>query len=180
MAFKRYDNSPPSRVRKRVIDRPTDKTIRLIGEDGQQIGLVTEREALQIATDKGLDLVEIAPHLDPPTCKIMDWGRQKYLATKVRQKAHKGSGSKKRKEIQLRPKTEKHDMETKLRHAKRFLTSGHKVIVSLIFRGRELRYIEDNQSILQEFTDQLTEVAKIEREVKREGRNRVTVILGPK
>ena len=152
----------------------------MIGNDGQQIGLITEREALQIAMEKGLDLVEIAPHLDPPTCKILDWGRQQYLSTKVRQKAHKGSGSKKRKEIQLRPKTEKHDLETKLRHARRFLTSGHKVIVSLIFRGRELRYLDENQSVLEDFTNQLSEVAKIEREVKREGRNRVTVILGPK
>ena len=179
MAFRRYDNSPPpAKSTKRIIDRPSDRPIRLIGDDGKQIGVVTEREGLRIASEKGLDLVEIAPHIDPPTCKIMDFGRHQYQATKKQHKAQKSS--KKRKEIQLRPKTEKHDLETKLRHARRFLEGGHKVLVSLIFRGRELRYVEQNAGVLDEFAKQLEEVAKVERTTKRESRNRVTIILGPK
>ena len=178
MAFRRFDTSPPPKQQKRIIDRPSDRQIRLIGDDGKQIGIVSEREALRIAGEKGLDLVEIAPHLDPPTCKIMDWGRHQYQATKKQHKAKKST--KKRKEIQLRPKTEKHDLETKLRHARRFLEAGHKVLVSLIFRGRELRYVDENTEILENFAKQLEEVAKVERSARRESRNRVTMILGPK
>ena len=178
MAFRRYSPSPPSKDTKRIIDRPSERKIRLISEDGSQIGIVTEREGLSIAAEKGLDLVEIAPHVDPPTCKIMDWGRHQYQATKKRHKAQKSS--KKRKEIQLRPKTERHDLETKLRHARRFLEGGHKVLVSLIFRGRELRYVEENSGVLDQFAKELEEIAKVERASRRESRNRVTMILGPK
>lgn len=142
------------------------------------MGVVTEREGLSIAAEKGLDLVEIAPHIDPPTCKIMDWGRAQYQATKKQHKALKSS--KRRKEIQLRPKTEKHDLETKLRHARRFLEGGHKVMVSLIFRGRELRYVEENAGVLDDFARQLEDVAKVERSTRRESRNRITLMLGPK
>jgi translation initiation factor IF-3 len=177
MAYRRYEATPPSKNQKRIIDRPSDRQIRLIGDDGKQIGIVTEREGIQIAAEKGLDLVEIAPHLDPPTCKIMDWGREQYKSTKKEHRAKKSS--KKRKEIQLRPKTEKHDLETKLRHAKRFLEGGHKVLVSLIFRGRELRYIDDNAAVLDRFASELEGIAKVERSAKRESRNRVTMILGP-
>jgi translation initiation factor IF-3 len=179
MAFRRFDTSPPSKKdTKRIIDRPSDRQIRLIGDDGQQVGVLTEREALLIAGEKGLDLVEIAPHLDPPTCKIMDWGRHQYQSTKKQHRAKKSS--KKRKEIQLRPKTEKHDLDTKLRHARRFLEAGHKVLVSLIFRGRELRYVDENTGVLDQFANELEGVAKVERSAKRESRNRVTMILGPK
>jgi translation initiation factor IF-3 len=180
MAFSRHDSPPQSDDRKRVIDKPSDRQIRLIGEDGSQVGIVSVREALGMAMERGLDLVEIAPHLDPPTCKILDWGRHQYQATKKRHKAQKGSGSKKRKEIQIRPKTDAHDVETKRKHAERFLTEGHKVMVSLIFRGRELNYIEQDMIVLNEFAKQLETLAKIEQPVKREGRNRVTMILAPK
>ena len=179
MAFRRFDNAPPSsKSTKRIIERPSDRKIRLIDDEGKQVGVVTEREGLRIAAEKGLDLVEIAPHVDPPTCKIKDWGRAQYQATKKQHKAQKSS--KRRKEIQLRPKTEKHDLETKLRHARRFLEGGHKVLVSLIFRGRELRYVEENAGVLDDFASQLEEVAKVERSTRRESRNRVTIILGPK
>ncbi|HNR98666.1 MAG TPA: translation initiation factor IF-3 [Planctomycetota bacterium] len=180
MAFSRHDGPPQSDDRKRVIDRPSDRPIRLIGDDGTQVGIVSVREALALAVEKGLDLVEIAPHLDPPTCKLLDWGRHQYQATKKRHKLQKGSGSKRRKEIQIRPKTDTHDLETKLRHAQRFLEGGHKVMVSLIFRGRELNYIEQESARLSEFAKKLETLAKIEQPVKREGRNRVTVILAPK
>ena len=180
MAFRRYDNAPPAADRKRIIDKPSDREIRLIGDDGSQVGIVTVREALALAQEKSLDLVEIAPHLDPPTCKILDWGRHQYQVTKKRQKTQKGTGSKRRKEIQIRPKTERHDLETKLRHARRFLESGHKVVVSLVFRGRELRYIDEEQQTMGEFATAVEDIAKVEREAKREGRNRITLILAPK
>jgi len=178
MAFRRYDASPPPSQRKRIIERPSDRQIRLIDEEGKQIGIVSEREALRIASEKGLDLVEVAPHLDPPTCRIMDWGRYQYQITKKQHKAKKSG--KKRKEIQLRPKTERHDLETKLRHARRFLEAGHKVLVTLIFRGRELKYVEDNAHILDQFAKELEDVAKVEREPLRESKNRVSMILAPK
>lgn len=178
MAFRRFGSSPPSRNEKRIVERPSDRQIRLIGEDGTQIGVVSEREAFQIAIEKGLNLVEIAPHLDPPTCKIMDWGRHQYQSTKKQHKAKKST--KRQKEIQLRPKTERHDLETKLRHARRFLEGGHKVLVSLIFRGRELRYIEEESTVLSQFAKELEGLAKVERVPRRESRNRVTLILGPK
>lgn len=180
MGAKRSSRSRKQSPKKRVITRPSDRQIRLIGQDGSQIGVVPVKEGLELARREGLDLVEVAPHLDPPTCKVLDWGRYQYKLTKKRHKSQKQTGSKKRKEIQIRPKIEQHDLDTKLRHARRFLTGGHKVLVSLIFRGRELRFIEQNSSVIQDFADALQDVAKIEREVKRESRNRVTVILSPK
>lgn len=180
MALRKSFKQPvPSKGDKNIITKPSSKSIRLIGDKGEQLGILTVREGLDLATEKGLDLVEVAPHLDPPTCKLMDWGRYQYRINKKTGKKPNKS-SKKRKEIQLRPKIEKHDLETKFRHAKRFLETGHKVLVSLIFRGRELRYVDDNSVVIEEFVKNLEEFAKIERELKREGRNRITIILGPK
>ena len=180
MTFKKFDTSspPPRGGGKRIIDRPTDRPIRLIGEDGAQLGVMSERDAWRIASEGNLDLVEIAPHLDPPTCKLLDWGRHQYQTTKKKHKAQKSA--KKRKEIQLRPKIDKHDLETKLRHARRFIEGGHKVMVSLIFRGRELRYMEEESNRLSDFAKQLEEVAKVEQAARRESRNRLILILCPK
>jgi translation initiation factor IF-3 len=179
MTFKKPDTSSSShRGDKRIIDRPSDRQILLIAEDGSQLGVLTERDALRLAGEKGLDLVEIAPHLDPPTCKLMDWGRHQYQATKKRHKAQKSG--KKRKEIQLRPKVDRHDLETKLRHARRFLEGGHKVLVSLIFRGRELRYMEEDSTILKQVATELEAIAKVEQAARRESRNRMVMILCPK
>ncbi len=179
MAAKKYAQSR-SGPKKRVLRKPSDQKIRLIDEKGEHIGIVTVREGLNQAQDKELDLVEVAPHLDPPTCKILDWGRFKYRSSKKQSGKSTKKSSKKRKEIQLRPKIERHDLETKLRHARRFLTSGHKVLVCLIFRGRELRFMNENSAILDQFVQELQEDAQIERPIKQESRNRITVILGPK
>ena len=157
------------------MDRPRPTPIRVIADDGAQLGIMTIAEALEIGQEKGLDLVEIAPQAEPPTCRLMDYGKYKYQQTK------KGRQSKKsvirRKEVKLRPKTEEHDFHVKVERARRFLDKGHKVLVTMVFRGREAVHIDLGKDLLLRFADALEEVAKMEKEPSREGRNKVDMIL---
>jgi translation initiation factor IF-3 len=161
----------------RVIDRPGPGQIRLIGEDGKQIGLIDLAAAVQMADEQELDLVELNPNSDPPTCKLMDFGKFKYTSSK---KAGKGTKIRRRKEVKLRPKTEQHDFEVKLRNAKRFLEGGHKVLVTMVFRGREQRHPELGVELLNRFAAALEAVAKVERPPAKEAGNRISMLLSTK
>ena len=152
--------------------------MRLIGDDGEQIGIMEVAEALELSVERGLDLVEIAPTAEPPTCKLMDYGKFKYQQKKRVSKSKKTVH--RRKEIKLRPKIDAHDRETKLGHARKFIEKGHKVIVTMIFRGRELIYLDQGRDILMDFASTLEDVAKIEQAPVREGRNRINMVLTAK
>lgn len=160
-----------------MIDRPGPGQVRLIGEDGKQIGLIDLAAAVQLADEQELDLVELNPNSDPPTCKLMDYGKFKYTSSK---KSGKGTKIRRRKEVKLRPKTEQHDFEVKLRNAKRFLEGGHKVLVTMVFRGREQRHPELGVELLNRFAAALEAVAKVERPPAKEAGNRVSMLLSGK
>ena len=147
----------------------------MIDEKGEKLGIMDVAAALLIADERGLDLVEMAATAKPPTCKLMDYGKYKYEQKK------KSHGQKKhvtrRKEIKLRPKTEEHDFTVKVNHAKRFLEKGHKVLVTMVFRGRESVHIDLGRELLVRFAKTLAECAKVEKEPSREGRNKMDMIL---
>ena len=161
-----------------MIDRPRPGSIRLIDEEGNQVGIVEITEALAIGDEKGLDLVEIAPQADPPTCKLMDYGKYKYDQKKKTQKQKKGV--QRRKEIKLRPKTDEHDFDVKLERARKFLDKGHKVLVTMVFRGREAIHLQRGKELLAKFAEKLEDLAKVEQAPAREGRNRMNMMLGTK
>ena len=153
--------------------------VRVIGSDGAQIGVVPLKEAMRIAEEQGLDLVEVAPNASPPVCRIMNYGKYKYQQSKRSHDARKHQTVIHVKEVKLRPRTEEHDFEFKLRHAKRFLTEGNKVKVSVLFRGREMAYPEHGRELINRFIDGIKELVVVEQPPRLEGRNMVT-ILAPK
>lgn len=138
------------------------------------MGLV---EALDLANEKELDLVEMNPNSDPPLCKIMDFGKFKYDQSKNSKQIQK---VRKIKEVKLRPKTEKHDFDVKLRRARSFLDEGHKVLVTMVYRGREQRHPELGREVLMRFFADLEDMAKMEREPLQEARNRMAMVLAKK
>ncbi|MGQ9591206.1 MAG: translation initiation factor IF-3 [Planctomycetota bacterium] len=162
----------------RVIDRPRPGVVRLIDENGEQLGILEVSEALRIAEERSLDLVEMAATARPPTCKLMDFGKFKYEQKK---KIH---GQKKpmlrRKEIKLRPKIEENDFNVKVNHARNFLQKGHKVLVTMIFRGREMMHVDLGKELLVRFAKTLEDCARVEKEPSKEGRNRMDMLLAPK
>ena len=151
------------------------REVRLIDAEGRQVGIVVTEEARRMATEAGKDLVEVAPDARPPVCKIMDYGKFKY---EQRKKTHSGKKvhHAKLKEVRLRPKTEQHDYEVKLRHAKEFLAKGDKVQICLMFRGREMVHKDRGEALLQRFINDLQDLAKVERSGPYEGK-RMTVLL---
>jgi translation initiation factor IF-3 len=151
--------------------------VRLIGVNGELLGVVPTSQALEMAREANLDLVEVAPNERPPVCKIMDYGKFRYQQShkKGKQKAHQ----QKLKEIRVRPKTGEHDVEVKVNQARRFLEHKDKVLVNVLFRGRELQHIEEGQRVIQTILEKLADVAKIERPPSLEGK-RMTTMLAPK
>ena len=151
------------------------REVRLIDAEGRQVGIVVTEEARRMATEAGKDLVEVAPDARPPVCKIMDYGKFKY---EQRKKTHSGKKvhHAKLKEVRLRPKTEQHDYEVKLRHAKEFLAKGDKVQICLMFRGREIVHKDRGEALLSRFIADLADLAKVERSGPYEGK-RMTVLL---
>ena len=144
--------------------------VRLVGPDGEQIGVIATREAQTMAEEQGLDLVEVAPNAVPPVCRLMDYGRYRYeQQKKARQRAKTTGGE--QKEIQMRPSIEKHDYETKLRHAKEFLAEGNRVKLTVRFRGRELAHRELGRDLLMRFAGDVADSARTEGSVFDEGRN---------
>lgn len=150
--------------------------VRVIGADGEMLGVYTVPEAVRLAEEKGLDLIEIAPQASPPTCKIMDYGKWKYENKKKQAEARKNQVVVSIKEIQLRPRTEEHDLETKLKHATRFLLDGDKVKVNLRFSGREMAHQELGLDLVNKFTARLDEVSQVEVPPKKEGRQLFAIV----
>ncbi len=133
--------------------------------------------ALEMAQERDLDLVEMNPNSDPPLCKLMDFGKFKYDQSKNSKQVQK---VRKIKEVKLRPKTERHDLDVKLKRARNFLEDGHKVLVTMVFRGREQRHPDLGRDVLLRFFDELEELAKMEREPVQEARNRMAMVLAKK
>ena len=150
--------------------------VRLI-EEGRQLGILPLNEALAIAAKAGLDLVEIAPNADPPVCRVMDYGKYRYQQSKKLQDARKSQTTIQIKEIRLRPKTEEHDLEVKIRHIKKFLQQNDKVKITMMFRGREIAYSDLGRKIMETIRDALGDVGAVEMQPKLEGRNMIMVVV---
>ncbi len=151
----------------------------MIGQEGQQLGVLSLKKALELAAQDELDLVEVAPNADPPVCKIMDFGKFKYQQNKRTQEAKKKQTVIQVKEVKVRPKTDEHDLQVKIRHIKRFLGQKDKAKVTILFRGREIAYTELGMKVLERIREELKEDALVEQNPKMEGRNMV-MILAPK
>ena len=147
--------------------------MRLIDPDGNQLGIKSAREALNIALDFDLDLVEIAPQATPPVCRIMDYGKFKYEQTQKAKKAKKHQSTIVLKEIKLRPKIEAHDFETKKKHVRRFLQAGAKVKVTIMFRGREMTHTELGKKLLERLAGEVADLGVVESIPKLDGRNMI-------
>ena len=153
--------------------------MRLIDSDGEQLGVVSLRDALNAARERGLDLVEVAPNANPPVCKILDYGKFQYIQMKKQREARKAQKSTEVKEVRLRPKTDIYHIGFKLKRARRFLGEGMKVKVRIQFRGREITHPEIGLEKLQEVAEALSDVAQIEQTPDMEGRS-LLMVLSPK
>ena len=156
-----------------------DKEIRLIGEDGQQLGVMPAKEALKMAQEAELDLIKIAPTATPPVCKIADYGKYKYEQIRREKEAKKKQKVIDTKEVRLSPNIEENDINTKVNSARKFLEKGDKVKVTLRFRGREMARMSASKHILDEFAEALADVAVIDKPAKVEGRS-MTIVLAQK
>ncbi|MCM1046491.1 MAG: translation initiation factor IF-3 [Candidatus Gastranaerophilales bacterium] len=156
-----------------------DKEVRLIGEDGQQLGIISSREAMKLAEEAGLDLVKIAPTANPPVCKIVDYGKYKYEQLRKEKEARKKQRTVEIKEIRLSPNIDKNDLNTKISAARKFLTKGDKVKVTLRFRGREMAHMNNSKHILDDFAESLSDIAVMDKAPKVEGRS-MTMFLTEK
>jgi len=159
-----------------VNDRIRVDKVRLIGAEGDQLGVVATKEALQRAAEDGLDLVEVSPQASPPVCRIMNYSKFKYDQEKKEKAARKKQRVIHVKEIRLKPKIGEHDYLVKLGHAKRFLKRGDRIKVTLVFRGREMTHQELGRSVLQRFASEISDVGAIEKGPIAEGRNLILVI----
>ena len=162
----------------RINHRIRAPEVRVIDPEGNQLGVVTLDDALEKAEDFGLDLVEVAPNARPPVCRIMDFGKYKYQQKKRSAEAKKKSSRVELKEVKFRPKTDSHDIETKLRHARKFLEARNRVKFTVMFRGREMAHPELPEQMLVECAQALSDVADVEQRPKMEGRN-MTMLLTP-
>ena len=162
----------------RVNDRIRALEVRLIGADGENRGVVSPEQALELAEDTGLDLVEISPNASPPVCKIMDYGKFKYEQQKRESDARKKQKTIDIKEVKFRPNTDIHDYDVKMRNVTRFLESGDKVKVTLRFRGREMAHLNLGRNLLERVAEDIKEIGKVENMPKMEGRQMV-MMIGP-
>ena len=155
------------------------KTVRLIRSDGEQAGIVPLEEALEAAKKESLDLVEVAPNADPPVCRIMDYGKFKYQASKKTQETKKKGRTIQLKEIRMRPRTEEHDLGFKLKNIQKFLEKRDRVKVTVLFRGREMAYMDQGIALLKRVAEEVEEFGTVEQTPTREGW-RLTMVLVPK
>ncbi len=160
----------------RINDKIDAPSVRLIDAEGEQVGVIPTSEALQRAEESGLDLVEVSPNAKPPVCKIMDFGKFKYELAKKEKENRKKQHVVITKEIRFRPKTDEHDFEFKVRHARKFLENGHRVKATVMFRGRENAHREYGQRVLDRFKKALEDISKIETDTKLEGSQLVLYI----
>ena len=156
-----------------------DKEVRVIGEDGEQLGIMSVKEAMALAEEAGVDLIKIAPTAKPPVCKIADYGKYKYDQMRREKEAKKKQKVVEVKEIRLSPNIDTNDLNTKANSARKFLTKGDKVKVSLRFRGREMAHMNSSKHILDDFAELLADVAVVEKAPKVEGRS-MTMFLTEK
>jgi translation initiation factor IF-3 len=164
-------------IKQRINEQIKVSPLRIIGEQGEQLGVLERDAALRMATEAGMDLVEVAPDVRPPVCRMMDFGKFKYRQAK---RSHKTKSHEvKLKEIRIRPKTEAHDRDTKIRRAREFLEAGDKVMVNMLFRGREMAHLDFATQNMHTFVEQLADVGAVERGPMREGR-RMMLLLAPK
>lgn len=176
---RRPHNAPPQRdTGPRINDRIRATEIRLIGAEGENVGVVSPERALVMAEDAGLDLVEISPNANPPVCKIMDYGKFKYETQKKEAEARKKQKTIEIKEIKFRPNTDNHDYEVKMRNVFKFLENGDKVKITLRFRGREMAHQELGRQLLERVAEDTKETGKVENFPKMEGRQMV-MLIGP-
>lgn len=153
-----------------------DKEIRLIGENGEQLGIMSSREAMKLAEDAGLDLVKIAPTAKPPVCKIVDYGKYRYEQVRREKEAKKKQKTIEIKEIRLSPNIDTNDLNTKVNAARKFLSKGDKVKITLRFRGREMAHMATGKEVLDSFFEKLSDVAVVEKPAKLEGRSMIMVL----
>jgi translation initiation factor IF-3 len=172
-------NFTPTREGPRVNDDIAVLRVRLVDERGNMVGIVGRNEALAMASDVGLDLVEVAPNADPPVCKILDFGKFKYEEQKKKNEARKKQKIIEVKEIKLRPSIDHHDYDVKMRSMVKFIEEGDKVKVTMRFRGRELAHQELGMDVLVRVKDDLDEIAKVEQMPRMEGRQ-MTMVMSPK
>ena len=156
-----------------------DREVRLIGADGEQIGVVSSREAQKIADEAGLDLVKIAPNAKPPVCKVIDYGKYRYEMARKDKEAKKKQKTVELKEIRLSPNIDTNDLNTKMNAAKKFLAKGNKVKITLRFRGREMAHMSSSKHVLDDFAENLSDIAVVEKAPKIEGRS-IGMVLAEK
>lgn len=153
--------------------------MRVIDSEGEQLGILPISQALAIAQERGLDLVEVAPNAEPPVCKVMDYGKYKYEQAKRQQEAKKKQTTIQVKEVKVRPKIEEHDLNYKMNHIRRFLSQRNKIKVSMIFRGREIAHTDLGFDLLKRIANELEDEVQVEQSPRLEGRN-MSMILAPK
>ena len=168
-----------SKVMHQLNEEINDREIRLIGEDGEQLGIMSSDEALNIADERGLDLVKISPQAVPPVCKLMNYGKFRFEQSKREKEAKKNQHVVEIKEIRMSPGIDVGDFNTKLKNAQKFLADGNRVKVSVRFRGREMAHTEIGKTLLEKFAGQCAEVSTMEKSAKMEGRN-MSIFLAPK
>lgn len=164
----------------RINEKIRSGKVRLISAEGEQLGILSLQDALNEATDVGLDLVEVAPNSDPPVCRVMDYGKFRYEASKKVQEARKKTRGGQMKEIKLRPHTEDHDLGFKIKNLKKFLDKKHRVKVSVFFRGREMAFMKAGDDLLKRVAEEVSEIGTVDQPPSREARNRMTMVIVPK
>ena len=175
---RRFDRRPPERDPTRINDRIRVPQVRLIGDDGSQVGVLDIDDALEYARQRDLDLVEVAPDAKPPVCRVLDYSKYKYEQEQKQKAARKHQQQITVREIKFRPKIAQHDYDTKKGHVMRFLRQQDKVKVTIMFRGREVTHPERGEMILTRLADELADVAVVEQRPLQDGRN-MTMMLAP-
>jgi translation initiation factor IF-3 len=175
---RRFDRRPPERDQTRINDRIRVPEVRLVGEDGKQIGVVKTAEALSYAQERDLDLVEVAPEARPPVCRVLDYSKYKYEQAQKLKAARKHQQQITIREIKFRPKIAQNDYDTKKGHVRRFLLGKDRVKVTIMFRGREVTHPERGTALLKRLAEELSEVGVVEQTPLQDGRN-MTMMLAP-
>ena len=156
-----------------INEQVRDREVRVISSNGEQLGIMSSKEAMKLAREAELDLVKIAPNAKPPVCKIIDYGKYRYELARKEKEAKKKQKTIDVKEVRLSPNIDKNDLNTKINQARKFLSKGDKVKVTLRFRGRELAHVNSSKVILEEFAEQLSDVSVVDKQHKFEGRSMI-------
>jgi len=154
--------------------------VRVVTEDGEQLGIMTTPEAIKVAGERTLDLIEIVPNADPPVCKLMDFGKYRYELAKKEKLQKKHQHVTLVKEVRFHPNTDTHDFEFKTRHAREFILEGNKVKATVVFKGRQITYQDHGREMLARFAERLSDIARIEQDPKMEGRQMVAYYVADK